>query len=69
MVLSRHMHPSPAAMARTLLAGANVVYAGDPLADLSLTAFLDRWLQKKITVRAEGEGSRGRGLIRRVTGL
>ena len=41
------MHPSPAALARTLLAGASILYAGDPLRDLALTTFLDRWLQKK----------------------
>ena len=41
------MHPSVAAMARSLLYGTNVEYDGDPLADRTLTAFLDKWLQKK----------------------
>jgi len=45
--LAGHAHPSVAAMARALLAGTHVVYDGDPLRDLSLAAFLDRWLQKK----------------------
>jgi ribosome biogenesis protein MAK21 len=61
-VLSAHMHPSVAAMARTLCAGAHVVYAGDPLRDLSLAAFLDRWLQKKPKAAKKGpaDGSMGR---------
>ena len=45
--LASHGHPSVAAMARALLAGAPVVYNGDPLWDLSLTAFLDSFIQKK----------------------
>lgn len=45
--LAAHMHPSVAAMARSLLAGAHVSYDGDPLRDMALAAFLDRWLQKK----------------------
>jgi hypothetical protein len=46
-LLAGHGHPSVAAMARALLAGAPVVYNGDPLRDLSLTAFLDGFVQKK----------------------
>ena len=46
-LLAAHMHPSVAAMARSLLAGAHVSYDGDPLRDMALAAFLDRWLQKK----------------------
>ena len=38
-------------MARALLAGAPVVYDGDPLRDLSLTAFLDAFVQRKPKVR------------------
>ena len=38
-------------MARTLLAGANVVYSGDPFRDLTLAAFLDKFVQKKAKVR------------------
>eukprot|EP00850_Spirogloea_muscicola_P010284 SM000060S19616 [mRNA] locus=s60:111234:119561:- [translate_table: standard] len=45
--LAAHVHPSVAAMARTLLSGANVAYSGDPLRDLALGAFLDRFAEKK----------------------
>lgn len=41
-----------AAMARTLLAGQNVVYSGDPLRDLTLAAFLEKFVQKKAKVGA-----------------
>jgi len=51
-VLAAAAHPSVAAMARTLLAGAPVVYTGDPLRDLSLTAFLDKFVQRKPKARA-----------------
>lgn len=34
-------------MAKTLLSGANIVYNGNPLNDLSLTAFLDKLMEKK----------------------
>ncbi|XVE88572.1 hypothetical protein DITRI_Ditri19aG0080000 [Diplodiscus trichospermus] len=47
MVLSKHVHPSVATMAATLLSGANIVYNGNPLNDLSLTAFLDKFMEKK----------------------
>ncbi|XP_051135888.1 protein SLOW WALKER 2 [Andrographis paniculata] len=46
-VLAQHVHPSVAAMARTLLSGVNIVYNGNPLADLSLGAFLDKFMEKK----------------------
>ena len=36
--LERNVHPSVAAMARSLLRGTNVEYDGDPLADMTLTA-------------------------------
>lgn len=55
--LASHVHPSVAAMARTLLAGANVVYAGDPLRDLTLGAFLDKFVQKKGNVGVESIGA------------
>ena len=45
--LASHVHPSVAAMARQLLAGAPVVYNGDPLRDLSLGNFLDAFVQRK----------------------
>ena len=51
-MLAECVHPSVAAMARSLLAGAPVVYAGDPLRDLSLTAFLDKFVQRKPKARA-----------------
>jgi len=41
------VHPSVAAFARTLLAGTYVTYNGDPLRDLTLTAFLDKFVQRK----------------------
>ncbi len=44
-------HPSVAAMARALLAGAPVVYNGDPLRDLSTSAFLDAFVQRKPKAR------------------
>ncbi|XP_052181696.1 protein SLOW WALKER 2 isoform X1 [Diospyros lotus] len=46
-VLASHVHPSVATMAGTLLSGANIVYNGNPLNDLSLTAFLDKFMEKK----------------------
>ena len=45
-------HPSVAAMARALLAGAPVVYNGDPLRDLATSAFLDAFVQRKPKARA-----------------
>lgn len=50
--LASHAHPSVAAMARQLLAGAPVVYNGDPLRDLALGHFLDAFVQRKPKVRA-----------------
>ncbi|OIW20777.1 hypothetical protein TanjilG_23143 [Lupinus angustifolius] len=47
MVLASHSHPSVATMAKTLLSGANIVYNGNPLNDLTLTAFLDKFMEKK----------------------
>jgi ribosome biogenesis protein MAK21 len=47
LVLASHAHPSVATMARTLCSGANIVYNGNPLNDLSLTAFLDKFMEKK----------------------
>ncbi|CAJ1950681.1 unnamed protein product [Sphenostylis stenocarpa] len=47
MVLASHAHPSVSTMAKTLLSGANIVYNGNPLNDLSLTAFLDKFMEKK----------------------
>ncbi|KAL6496913.1 hypothetical protein OROGR_028842 [Orobanche gracilis] len=47
MVLAAHVHPSVAAMARTILCGVNIVYNGNPLSDLSLGAFLDKLMEKK----------------------
>jgi ribosome biogenesis protein MAK21 len=53
--LAIHMHPSVASMARTLLSGANIVYSGDPLRDLVLGAFLDRFAEKKPKARKQSE--------------
>jgi len=53
--LASHAHPSVAAMARTLLAGTNVSYDGDPLQDLTLHAFLDKFIQKKAKKASRGD--------------
>lgn len=45
--LAAHAHPSVTAMARTLLGGQPVVYDGDPLRDLALPAFLDKFVRRK----------------------
>lgn len=47
IVLASHVHPSVSTMAKTLLSGANIVYNGNPLNDLSLVAFLDKFMEKK----------------------
>ncbi|ERN00655.1 CCAAT/enhancer-binding protein zeta [Amborella trichopoda] len=54
--LASHVHPSVATMAKTLLSGANIVYNGDPLNDLSLTAFLDKFVEKKPKPNKKAEG-------------
>jgi len=46
-LLSRHFHPSVSVMTRTLLAGANIVYDGDPLRDLNMVSFLGKFVSKK----------------------
>ncbi|XP_057770756.1 protein SLOW WALKER 2 [Salvia miltiorrhiza] len=46
-VFASHVHPSVAAMAKTLLSGVNIVYNGNPISDLSLGAFLDKFMEKK----------------------
>lgn len=38
-------------MARTLLAGQSVLYDGDPLRDLTLASFLEKFVQKKAKAR------------------
>ena len=46
-------------MARTLLAGQNCLYSGDPLRDLTLAAFLEKFVQKKAKVGGRvGTGAR-----------
>ncbi|EFN54473.1 hypothetical protein CHLNCDRAFT_52919 [Chlorella variabilis] len=55
--LAAHVHPSVAAMARTLLAGQSVVYSGDPLRDLTLAAFLEKFVQKKAKAGAKGDSA------------
>jgi len=54
--LASHVHPSVATMARTLLLGANIVYNGDPLTDLSLGAFIDRFIEKKPKANKKSSG-------------
>ena len=51
--LSKHYHPSVAAMTKTLLAGVNVQYAGDPLKDFTSTEFLDKFIAKKPKARSK----------------
>lgn len=55
--LASHAHPSVAAMARTLLAGANVSYDGDPLQMLTLGAFLDKFVQRKAKAGVKGDSA------------
>lgn len=54
--LASHAHPSVAAFARSLLAGSHVVYDGDPLRDITLPAFLDKFIQRKPKVGAHTLG-------------
>lgn len=54
--LASHVHPSVATMARTLLLGTNIVYNGDPLTDLSLGAFIDRFIEKKPKANKKSSG-------------
>ncbi|KAJ6825990.1 CCAAT/enhancer-binding protein zeta [Iris pallida] len=55
-ILASHVHPSVATMARTILSGANIVYNGDPLSDLSLNAFLDKFMEKKPKANRKVDG-------------
>eukprot|EP00246_Nothoceros_aenigmaticus_P016936 TRINITY_DN7958_c0_g1_i1.p1 TRINITY_DN7958_c0_g1~~TRINITY_DN7958_c0_g1_i1.p1 ORF type:complete len:254 (+),score=52.72 TRINITY_DN7958_c0_g1_i1:317-1078(+) len=48
-------------MAKTLSAGANVVYSGDPLRDFTLGVFLDRFAEKKPKVRKSKESGTWHG--------
>lgn len=52
--LASHVHPSVATMAKTLLSGASIIYEGDPLRDLALGVFLDRFAEKKPKPRKGG---------------
>ncbi|GJT23912.1 CCAAT/enhancer-binding protein zeta [Tanacetum coccineum] len=57
MALASHVHPSVSTMAKTLLSGANIVYNGNPLIDLSLGTFLDKFMEKKPKARNWHGGS------------
>ncbi|CAL7951592.1 unnamed protein product [Xylocopa violacea] len=46
IALFRHYHPSVALFANTILEGKPIEYTGDPLEDLSLMRFLDRYVFK-----------------------
>ncbi|KZC14631.1 CCAAT/enhancer-binding protein zeta [Dufourea novaeangliae] len=46
IALSKHYHPSVALFASTILEGKPIDYTGDPLEDLSLMRFLDRYVFK-----------------------
>eukprot|EP00897_Mesotaenium_endlicherianum_P007143 jgi/Mesen1/6457/ME000033S05757 len=67
-VLAAHVHPSVAAMARTLLAGVSIQYAGDPLRDLTLGVFLDRFAEKKPKPRRAGGAAEDDGSSQRIRG-
>ncbi|WPT12707.1 Ribosome biogenesis protein NOC1 [Picochlorum sp. SENEW3] len=54
--LSKHAHPSVAAMAKTLLAGVPIQYNGDPLKDFVLAQFLDKFISKKSKPRTTTGG-------------
>lgn len=60
--LASHSHPSVAAMAKTLLSGASILYAGDPLRDLAFSVFLDRFTEKKPKSRRKSETWHGSSL-------
>lgn len=60
--LASHAHPSVAAMAKTLLSGASILYAGDPLRDLAFSVFLDRFTEKKPKSRRKSETWHGSSL-------
>jgi ribosome biogenesis protein MAK21 len=45
--LSKHAHPSVAAMSKSILAGVPVHYNGDPLKDFVLSEFLGKFISKK----------------------
>ena len=51
VLLAEHVHPSVAAMTKALLAGVPIDYAGDPIRDMSTSAFLDKFIQKKPKVQ------------------
>ncbi|KAI3423892.1 hypothetical protein D9Q98_009726 [Chlorella vulgaris] len=55
--LASHVHPSVATMARTVLAGQSVMYDGDPLRDLTLSAFLEKFVQKKAKAATKGDSA------------
>ncbi|XP_078050886.1 nucleolar complex protein 1 [Augochlora pura] len=46
ITLSKHYHPSVALFANTIIEGKLIDYTGDPLEDLSLMRFLDRYVFK-----------------------
>lgn len=47
MALASHLHPSVSNWANRILLGSDIVYSGNPLNDLSLTAFLNKFMEKK----------------------
>ncbi|KAI5063062.1 hypothetical protein GOP47_0021609 [Adiantum capillus-veneris] len=61
--LASHAHPSVAAMAKTLLSGASILYTGDPLRDLAFSVFLDRFTEKKPKSRRKSETWHGSSLL------
>lgn len=67
-VLATHSHPTVAAMASSLLFGTPIVFGGDPLRDLTLSVFLNKFAEKKPKRspgmgKTEREASRGASLM------
>jgi hypothetical protein len=52
-LLSQHFHPSVSLWALHILAGHPIEYAGDPLKDMSVQAFLDRFMFKNPKVSSK----------------
>ncbi|GAB2299101.1 hypothetical protein Dimus_033173 [Dionaea muscipula] len=57
IVLTSHVRPSVSIIAKTLLSGVNIIYNGNPLNGLSLTTFLDKFMEKKARLNVWHGGS------------
>lgn len=56
-----HVHPTVSGMARSLLLSRPVEFVGDPLQDLELVSFLDKFQGKEAKSHAEGSVFRPMG--------